>query len=296
MEDLLTQGYEIIPAPKNLEEESLINKLKKVDAYIVGGEEVVSEKVIEAVAKNIRLISFFGVGFGKIDLEAAKKYGVPVLNTPKVNSYSVAEFTVALLLTLNKNIIQYVDDMDENVWQPRESYDLANKTLGIVGMGNIGTMTTRILYNGFKMKVVFTDIVEKNDAEKEFNAKKVSLEELLEISDFIYLGLPLNEGTKNIIGKSEFEKMKKTAILINTARAELIDFEALYDALNNNKIMAAAFDGFYTEPPEKNRPENKLLDLPRNKFILTPHTGYNAFEAIARMQKMTMDNIKKYFA
>jgi D-3-phosphoglycerate dehydrogenase / 2-oxoglutarate reductase len=296
IQNLSDQGYKIISVPDNLDEESLINELKQVDAYIVGGKEIVSEKVIKSVAKNLKLISFFGVGFGNIDLEAAQKYKIFVTNTPKVNSYSVAEFTVALLLTLNKNIIQHINDIQKNIWQPVEFYDLADKTLGIIGMGHIGTNTARILYNGFRMKIVFSDIVEKTDAEKEFNAQKVSLEKLLKISDFISLHIPLNENTKNIIGKSEFKKMKKTAILINTSRAELVDPEALYNALHNNDIIGAAFDGFYTEPVEKNKPENKLFNLPKNKFILTPHTGYNAFEAVARMQKMTIENIKKFFS
>ena len=289
---LLDDGFRIISADPNIKEKELIGQLKKVDAYIVGGKEIVNANVIKSAGKNLKLITQFGVGIGTIDLQAAKSCGIIVANTPKINSYTVAEFTVAMLMMLNKKLFQFNDEVRKGKWTPSEMYDLAGKTVGIVGMGHIGTITARLLQNGFKMKVLYNDIVFKLEADTEFNTQNVSLDKVLRESDIVSLHVPLDNVTKNMIGKAELAKMKKHALLINTARAEVVDAEALYQALQKDQIAGAAFDGFYTEPVDLKKPESKLLDLPSEKFILTPHTGYDAYEGITRMQNMTMDNIR----
>jgi phosphoglycerate dehydrogenase-like enzyme len=289
---LKNEGYEIISAEANLNEIELIKQLQNIDAYIVGGKEIVSENVIQASVKNLKLITNLGIGTGTIDVQAAKKYGIPVANTLKVSTYSVAEFAVGMLMTLNKRIFEFSSAIHNNEWQRLEMYDLKNRTVGIVGMGSIGTYTARILHNAFNMDVIYTDIVQKFSVEEEMNAKKVTLESLLSESDFVSLHAPLNDKTKNMIGERELSLMKKDALLINTARAWIVEPVALYNSLVNEAIAGAAFDGFYSEPVDSAQPGGNLLDLPSNKFLLTPHTGFNAYENVEKINRITIENLK----
>lgn len=292
IDELKKDGYEIISADTNLTENELINQLQNMDAYIVGGKEVVNENVIKSAAKSLKLISNLAIGTGTIDIQAAKQHGITVTNTLKVSTYSVAEFAVGLLMTLNKRIFEFTQDIHNNEWKRLEMFDLKNKTVGIVGMGSIGTYTARILHNAFNMNVIYCDIVHRFSVEEEMDAKKVSFETLLKESDFVSLHAPLNDKTKGMLGEKELSMMKKDALLINTARAWLVDPVALYNAIKNETIAGAAFDGFYSEPVDKTQPGANLLELPYNKFILTPHTGFNVYENVEKINRMTIENIK----
>jgi lactate dehydrogenase-like 2-hydroxyacid dehydrogenase len=292
LQQLLSEGYEIIPAGNNLSEEELILQLKDKDAYIVGGQEVVSEVVLQSAMPQLKLVTNFGIGAGTIDLVAAKKLQITVTNTFKVSTYSVAELTVALLMTLNKRIMEFTQDIKNDQWKRLEMYDLKNKTVGIIGMGAIGTYTARILKNAFNMRVIYSDILQKFTVEEELNAKKVSLDTLLSEADFVSVHAPLNENTKNMIGEKELQLMKPQALLINTARAWVVNPDALFTALSSGTIAGAAFDGFYTEPVDRTQPGGNLLNLGETKFILTPHTGFNAYENAEKLKSMTIDNLK----
>ena len=282
----------ITPAKNDLSTPELIEALKSVDAYIVGGTEIVNEEVIKSAVPQLKLITNFGIGTGTIDVQAANAAGVLVANTLKVSTYSVAEFTVALLMTLNKRIFEFSHDTRSDIGKRLEMFDLKNKTVGIVGMGSIGTYTARILNKAFNMRVLYHDIIQKFAIEEELNAQKVALEQLLEESDIVSLHTSLNASTTNMIGKNELARMKHTALLINTARAKLVDPDALFDALSNEILAGAAFDGFYTEPVDRTQPGGKLLELSEGKFILTPHTGFNVYENSDKIKRMTIDNLK----
>lgn len=290
--ELKKDGIEIIPASADISLEDLKLKLTDCDVYIVGGQEIVNRDLIESISSNIKLITYYGIGTGNIDIAAAKEFGIPVTNTLKVSTYSVAEFTVGLILTLNKRIFEFDKDIRSDKWNRLEMFDLKGKTVGIVGMGSIGTYTARILKNAFDVNILYTDIVQKFNIEEELMAKKVTLKQLLKESDIVSLHAPLNDKTRNMLGKYELSLMKNSALLINTARAWLVDPEALYSSLEKNIITGAAFDGFYTEPVDRNADGGKLLDLPSEKFILTPHTGFNVFENPTKMKRMTIENIR----
>lgn len=292
LEVLSSEGYKIIPAATNLKENELIAKLRTVDAYIVGGKEIVNANVIKATSKNLKLISNLGIKTGTIDVCAANKFGVTVTNTPKVSTYSVAEFAVGLLMALNKNIFAFSNGTRKGIWETKEVFDLKNKTVGIVGLGTIGTYTARILKNAFNMRIVYHDIFQKFAVEEELKAKKVSMDELCRQSDFISIHATLDDANRSMISKKELGLMKKTALLINTARAWLVDPTDLYIALKESWIAGAAFDGFYSEPIDKSKPEASLLKLPETKFIVTPHTGFNVFENNSKIKSMTVDNLK----
>ena len=293
--ELKEKGLEIVPADINLSESDLIKSLQNCDAVIVNGDEYYTKEVLSKCPR-LKFIQFFGIGYQKcIDVEVAKKYGKVVLNTPKVNSYSVAEFTLGLICALNQKLLQNDEEIRRGGFNAREFFDLKDKTIGIVGMGNIGIHFANIMYNAFNCKILFNDIVEKTEFKDMYGYSQVSLEELMRESDIVSLHVPLNDSTNNLIGKKELKLMKESAYLINTARAEVVDFNCLYDVLLNNKISGCAFDGFYQEPVDLNSDEANLLDLPKGKFILTPHTGYNAIEGVNRIQNMCIENLIKVF-
>lgn len=258
---------------------------------IVNGEEYYTENILKQCEK-LKVVQFFGIGYQKcINIETANQYGKIVANTPKVNSYSVAEFTLGLLLTLNQKLIEHNEDTRNGNWHERTFFDLKDKTIGIIGMGHIGTYFAEIMYNAFHANILYYDKENKPMLEEKYHAKRTTLEELMEQADVVSLHLPLTEETKNLIGEKELSKMKETAYFINTARAEIVDAEALYTLLKNNKIAGCAFDGFYEEPINLNSKEAKLLTLPKGVFLLTPHTGYNAIEGTTRVKKMCIENL-----
>lgn len=292
---LRKKDIEIIPASSNLTDDRLKELLKEVDGVICNGEEKYSDNVLNGV-ENLKFIQFYGIGYNKcVDIETANKYNKIIMNTPKVNSYSVAEFTIGLIFALNQKISLHDSETRKGNWNERMFFDLKDKTIGIIGMGHIGIPFAKILKNGFNANILYYDIEKKQEVENEIGAKKVSLNKLLEESDIVSLHLPLNDSTRNLIGKEEIALMKKHAYLINTARAELVDYNALYNALSNKAIAGAAFDGFYNEPIDLSSEEAKLLSLPVGNFIATPHTGYNAVEADDRLKKMCIDNIEKLY-
>lgn len=294
--NLEKENIRIIPAEKNLSEKDLILSLKDCEAVIVNGEEFYSEEVLR-MCPNLKIIQYYGIGYAKcIDIETASKYKKIVLNTPKVNSYSVAEFTLGLILALNQKVIQNNENTHKGKWEEKPFFDLKNKTIGILGMGHIGTYFAAIMYNAFHAKILFYDLLEKEEEQAKYHAEKVSLERVFKDSDIVSIHLPLNAETKSLVGQQELSFMKPNALLINTARAEIVDAEALYESLSNDKIAGCAFDGFYTEPIDMNSAEAKLLHLPTEKFILTPHTGYNAVEGDERVKKMCIANLKEMFA
>lgn len=295
IEKLKEKNLEIIPTSPNLTQEKLIEVLQDCDAVIVNGEEKYTEEVLSKCEK-LKVIQFFGIGYAKcIDIEVAQKYEKIVANTPKVNSYSVAEFTLGLIFTLNQKLLQHHEETKNGKWEEKKFFDLKDKVIGIIGLGHIGTYFAEIMYNAFHAQILYYDKEEKSEIATKYNAKKVSLEEIFKNSDIVSLHLPLNIETKNLIGENELSLMKKSAYFINTARAEIVNAEALYNCLKNNEIAGCAFDGFYQEPVDLTTEEAKLLTLPTGKFILTPHTGHNALEGTKRVEKMCIENLIQIF-
>jgi D-3-phosphoglycerate dehydrogenase len=293
--ELKQAGFEIIPASSDLKENELEEALQDCEAVIVNGNEYYTSEVLSKCPK-LKVIQFFGIGYQKcIEIDTANKHGKIIANTPKVNSYSVAEFTLGLIFALNQKLLQYSQETRGGIWKEKTFFDLKNKTIGIVGMGNIGTHFANIVYNAFHANILFCDIVDKPNQEKDYNTKATSLNNLLKESDIVSLHVPLNNDTKNLINEERLSLMKKSAYLINTARAEVVDANALYTALKNDQIAGCAFDGFYNEPIDLNSNEAKLLTLPIGKFILTPHAGYNATDATGRMEKMCIENLSRIF-
>lgn len=221
---------------------------------------------------NLKMISRHGLGYNNVDIEAATEHDVYI--TKIVGEYerdTVAELSVSFILSLIRHVIPADYALKNNEWNKKADFygtELHGLTVGIIGIGNIGSRVSEILTNGFGTKVVAYDPNKSVEEIKKFNAKKVKLDELLSQSDIISLNASLNKTSIHMLGRKEFEKMKEGVLIANTARGELLIEDDLVEALKNKKVKAYASDVFENEPIEK---ENPLKDFKYN--ILTPHIG-----------------------
>ncbi|MCS7174795.1 phosphoglycerate dehydrogenase [Pseudothermotoga sp.] len=261
--------------------------LKNFEAIIVGVQKITRNMLENS---SIKIIAKHGVGVDNIDLSAATELGIPVTVTPNANAVSVAELTVGLIFALARKLVE----SHKTLYEKRQfvssiGIELSGKTLGVVGFGSIGReVSKRAICLG--MRVLVYDPYVQEESLRQVGAEKVELEELLKQSDFVSLHVPLNESTRNLIDKRKISLMKKTAYLINTARAGVVDETALIDALKNGQIAGAALDVFEPEPLPSDSP---LFDCPN--LILTPHVGAHTFEAILRMNMMAAESIVDFF-
>ncbi|MBC7332373.1 MAG: phosphoglycerate dehydrogenase [Synergistetes bacterium] len=265
---------------------SVIKELvQDVDAIIVGLERI-DEEIIK-LAPKLKVISKHGIGVDNIDIQKAKEAGIVVTNVPYESARAVAELAFALILACARRIVEIDNMVRKGEWKPIFGFELKDKILGIIGIGAIGSSLGEIAL-GFGMRVIGYDIKE-SDFTKKLIAKGASLvdfETCLRESDVLSLHVPLTEETKKLIGKEELRKMKKTAILINTSRGEVIDEEALYEALKEGWIAGAGLDVLSKEPPE---PNNPLLSLPN--VVITSHVGAYTYESMNRVSMLAAQNV-----
>lgn len=256
-----------------MDEDELVNTIADFHVTVVRGATKITRRVIES-ASNLELIIRAGIGLDNIDLEAAQKKGIQVANTPAATSISVAEHTFGLMLAAVRNHGKANLSMKEHRWEKKvlSGTELYGKTLGIVGAGRIGQEVAKRAL-AFGMTVIAYDVIE---IKTDLDIKQVSFDELLAQSDIISLHLPLTDQTKHMISNQEFEKMKDGTIIINAARGGTIDESALLQALQAEKVRAAAVDVFEKEPPD----DFSLIDHPN--VIATPHIGAAAKEGQKR--------------
>lgn len=256
--------------------DELTSLIAEYDALIVRGQSRVTAAVLDA-APRLRVVGRAGVGVDNIDLEAAKKHNITVVNAPSSTTVAVAELALGLLLAIGREIPRGDAGMKQGQWLKKEfeGVELNGKTLGIIGYGRIGTEVGKRAA-AFGMNVVTYD---PNVSEHELehgNAEPVSLQDLFAWSDFISLHLPLNVQTRDLIGPLAFSQMKDGVRIISTARGGIIDESALLNALNSGKVAGAALDVFEKEPPGL----TELVSHPR--VIATPHIGAQTAEAQSR--------------
>ncbi len=235
-----------------------------IDAIITRGKGQVRSPLMDALP-NLKVISRCGVGLDNIDVAEATKRDIKVVNAPNSNANTIAEHTISLLLVLQRNLYNAITMVKEDRWQDRGGYvgdELHGKTLGILGMGNIGKKVAKIA-DALGMNIIYWSAKEET-----VPYPFLDLDTVLKTSDAISIHLPLNSGTENLIDASALEKMKPTALLINTARGKIINQKALTEALYANRLGGFAADVLSEEPPKKNDP---LLKLP-NTYI-TAHVG-----------------------
>lgn len=269
---------------KTLTKEQMMELCQDIDGIIVGVDPM-DEDVLRN-AKKLKAISKYGVGLDNIDLKVAEELGIKIRRAEGTNNRSVAELTIGLFFAISRSIPKATYDVKEGGWDRTLGTELFGKTVGIIGFGAIGREVAKMAY-GLNMKILAYDpYFDDEELAKSMNVTMTGMNEILENADFVTLHLPLNEETNKMINKETLGKMKKTAYLINTARGELVDEDALYDALKSGIIAGAAQDVFSQEPPKK---DHKLLTL--DNFILTPHMGAYTREATERMVETSVKNL-----
>jgi len=281
---LVKAGVEVLDAPSGAsrDEEGLVELLQGFDG-VVAGTERYTEGVLQR-CPQLKTIARWGVGVDGVDLEAAARLGVVVTNTPGLLVEAVADLAFALLLGVARRVREGDQKVRQGRWEGVQGRAVGGKTLGIVGVGAIGTAVAR-RGRGFGMELLGYDPVPRAEAE-ELGVKYVSLEELLKRSDFVTLHAPATEETRGMIGAAELAMMKPTAILVNTARGALVDQQALYEALRDGRLAGAGLDVFAEEPPA---PDDPLLSLPNCLF--TPHSGSNEVETVERINQQVAENL-----
>tara|TARA_B100001013_G_C24596121_1_gene436812 strand:- start:202 stop:1167 length:966 start_codon:yes stop_codon:yes gene_type:complete len=270
------------------EENSNLDSIAKTSDFILVFGHSVPDHIIRTGGK-IKLIQLCSAGFDGVNIELAQKLGIPVATNGGANSVPVAEFTITLMLgTIRHLIVAHKNTINGNWMTPDlngyNSYELYEKTVGIIGAGRIGTNVIRIL-SGFRAKTLYYDHIKNKEAEMH-GAKKTDLATLLSKSDIVSVHIPLTKKTKNLIGTKEFSIMKPKCILINTSRGEVVDEKALVDALTNSKIWGAGLDVFSIEPT---RATNPLFAL--DNVVSTPHIAGKTSESYPRRLSFAFENM-----
>lgn len=286
--DLLAQKTEIVMA-KSLDENTLVEQVKDIDAIVIRANGSVTARIMDA-APRLKVIGRHGVGVEAIDLAAAKARGIVVCNTPDANVESVAEQAVGFMIVLSKQIQRADKAIRQGRWNVRYEYigqEMLGRTIGLVGMGRIGSRVAEICNLGFRMPVIYYDVVRYPFIEEKLEARQVTLDELLGQADIISVHVPLLPSTRNILGREQFTKMKKGAILINTARGGVLDEEAMIEALKSGHLGGAGLDVYAVEPTPA---DNPLLSL--ENVILSPHMAAHTDDALKAMSMIASDILR----
>jgi glyoxylate reductase len=242
-------------------------------------------------APRLRVVSNYAVGFNNVDVPACTARGVCVGNTPGVLTDATADTAVMLLMAAARRLGESTADAKGGRWLTWEplgwlGQDLAGRTLGIVGMGRIGFAVAKRLHHGWGMKVLYTEQVPRPEADKEFGARRVDLDELLAESDLVSAHVDLNPSTKGLFGAAQFKKMKRTAVFVNTARGPLVDQAALAEALRTGAIFAAGLD---VTDPEPLPPDHELYKLPN--CVIVPHIASATVGTRNAMARICAENL-----
>lgn len=272
----------INPYGRTLTKEEIYPLWQNADGIIAGIEPYSSDVLAKAPA-TLKVITRYGAGYNSVDVEAAAKKGIRVSNTPGVNAPAVADLTLGLMLAIARRIPQYDARTRAGKWSRYVGVGLRNHTLGIVGLGAIGKEVA-LRAKGFGMKIIAYDPVFDQNFADSNGIMQASLDQIYESADFITLHVPVMPQTEHMINAETLSRMKPSAILINSARGELIDESALLQALKDKTIAGAALDVFETEPLL----ESPLFEL--DNIVVTPHLAGHTSESEYLMGKMSIEN------
>ena len=284
--ELLGDHYEVLPWDTSADSDSL----RRAAALITYSHPRVDGPLLDR-APNVKVVSNHGVGVDHIDVTAAVERNIPVGNTPGCLDGATADMTFALILATARNIVigdHYARSSEFTVYDPSLMIgkEVHGSTLGIVGLGRIGKQVARRAC-AFDMRVLYHNRRRDPAAEAEYNAEFRTLDDLLAESDFVALNCPLTEETTNLISTPQFERMQRSAVLINMSRGAVVDTDALYVALSTGRIAAAGIDVTQPEPLPREHPLLKL-----NNLVLTPHLGSASDRTRRRMIEMSIENLR----
>ncbi|MCA9388239.1 D-glycerate dehydrogenase [Candidatus Berkelbacteria bacterium] len=268
----------------------LLAKIHGQDAVLTLLTEKVDAEFFEAAGKQLKIVANYAVGYDNIDLAEAQKRNIFISNTPGVLTESVAEHAMALMLAVARRVPEsdrFMRAGEYTHWMPLGflGQSLWGKTLGVIGLGRIGSWLAEAAHRSFNMEIMYNDIVHNDEFEMKLSAKYHQIETILKNADVISLHVPLLESTRHLIGKKELSLMKPNAILINTSRGPVIDEAALYEALKSKQIFGAGLDVFENEP--KVHPGLDKLD----NVVLTPHIASATVNAREEMAEIAANNI-----
>lgn len=264
--------------------------ISEYDGLVIRSASKVTEEIISA-ADRLKIVGRAGIGLDNVNIPAASKKGIIVMNAPDGNATTAAEHAIAMMMSLTRNIPQATASMKEGKWEKKKfsGREVTGKTVGIVGIGRIGSIFAERA-QGLKMKVIAFDPHMPKELVDRLGVELVSLEDLCKRADFISVHVPLTKETKHLLSDREFSLMKKDCLLIDCARGGVVDEEALYRALKTGEIRGAGLDVFEVEPTTK---ENcKLLDL--DNFICTPHLGASTAEAQENVAVAIAEQVADY--
>lgn len=275
--------------------ETLFENVRDVDALLCMLGDKIDAKVMDAAGPNLKVISCYSVGYDHVDIYEAAKRKIIVTNTPNVLANATADLTFSLILTAARNIV----NADRHVrngnwkfgWTPDLflGYDVHGSTLGIIGLGEIGTLVAKRA-RGFDMQVIYYSKTRKRQMESELDITFVPLEELLRRSDFVSIHVSLNKDSFHMIDESKIKLMKKTAFIINTSRGQVINEQHLINALRNNVIAGAGLDVYESEPISRSNPLTQFAQT-----VLLPHIGSATFKTRSKMAEVAANNIVNFF-
>jgi len=274
--------------------DQIVPRLQQATIAIINKVQLSEEMLVKL--PNLKMVAVAATGYDCADIAACRNYGVAVANIRNYATHTVPEHVFMMILALRRNLMAYRRDIENGMWQKSDQFclfthdigDLYGATMGIIGKGAIGQGTATIA-RGFGMRVIFSDYASLNRDKVE----SAPLENVLTESDILSLHCPMTQETRDMIGINELRKMKRNALLINTARGGLVNEKALLQALDEGLIGGAGFDVLTTEPPESNHP---LLNVKRPNFILTPHVAWTSDGAMQLLAEKLIDNIEAWAA
>ncbi len=278
--------------------EVLLKKFKDIDAAVTLLTDKIDANLLQQ-AKKLRIIAQYAVGYDNIDVETATKLGIYVTNTPGVLTEATAELTWALIMSVCRRIVEADHFVRWGEWWRKRTgwhpkmmlgVELYGKTLGIIGLGRIGSRVAEIGRKAFNMKVIYYDVVRKPELEKKLGVEYRDLDQLLAESDIISVHTPLTKETYHMLNEERLKKVKKGAILVNTARGAVIDTDALIKALREGWIAAAGLDVFDQEPLPPNHPLTAFKNV-----ILVPHIGSATYETRHKMAELVAENLIAFY-
>ncbi|MFZ4450402.1 2-hydroxyacid dehydrogenase [Salibacterium aidingense] len=269
--------------------ERLEEEIKKADAVFCNVSDPIDAALLEK-AERLKVIATMAVGYNNIDIQAAAERNIQVAHTPGVLTETTADLTFALLMAAARRIPEGIDVIKNDEWGAWAPFfltgrDIHHARLGIIGMGRIGEAVAKRA-TGFDMDIVYHNRSRKPETEEAVGAVYVEMEELLETSDFVCVQTPYTKETHHLMNREAFQKMKSTAVFVNTSRGPIVDETALYEALKEGDIQAAGLDVFENEPVRSNHP---LLTLPNVTAL--PHIGSASEDTRRKMAEMTVDHI-----
>ena len=263
--------------------EEFMRKFAGCDACILCIHHMTAEMMESA--PNLKVIAVYGVGTDKIDIQAATKRGIAVVNAAGGNAVSVAEMTIGHMISLSRSIQRANIGMYTGIWKNYVGYELNGKTYGLLGMGAIGEQVARIAKNGFNMKVLAYDVKPRAGLEREYGIQYVDLNTLFSCSDYLSIHTPLLASTKGIVNRTLLKRMKPTAFLVNASRGGVLNEDDLLEALTKNWIAGAGLDVYENEPDSGER-FGQFANV-----VQTCHMAGNTVDSIVRMGKSISENV-----